>query len=195
MGARPVLLLHGYTQHGASFAADVAPLFGGDLVAVPLDAPFEAGSGASRLDPRPPHRTWWDATDDGAEYRGWERVLDVVAEALSAHPGSALLGFSQGAMAAAVVCAAAAAGRGPRPSRAVLAAGRRPRATALQPLFAAPIDVPSLHVVGARDPLAAFAGELEACFVSPRSLPWPGPHVVPTRGPAAEAIRAFLREP
>jgi hypothetical protein len=36
---------------------------------------------------------------------------------------------------------------------AVLVAGRKPRAAALQPLFETPIRVPSLHVVGDADRL------------------------------------------
>lgn len=180
-------------MHGASFAADVAPLFAGaPLLPVPLDAPHACGPGSSLLDPRPPHLTWWRASDDGAVYDGWERALEVVAAALRAHPGAALLGFSQGAMAAAMVLGAASQGLAPRPSRAVLVAGRRPRALDLQRFFTSPLDVPTLHVAGARDPMAPLAPELEACFVDPRRLPWPGPHVVPTRGPAADAVRDFL---
>lgn len=189
----PVLLLHGYTMHGASFAADTAPLFaGGALAPVPLDAPLACGPGATLLDPRPPHRTWWDATDDGRVYAGWEQARDTVGRALADHPGAAVLGFSQGAMLAALVAAWSARGELPPVGRVVLVAGRRPRAEALQGAFSAPIPVPSLHVVGARDPMAPLAPELAACFRDPVVAPWGGPHVVPTRGPAAERIVAFL---
>lgn len=171
----------------------MAPLFdGAPLRPVPLDAPFPCAPDAGALDPRPPHLTWWRATDDGAVYAGWEEARAVVASALAAHPGAAVLGFSQGAMLGALVAAWSAAGALPPVSRVALVAGRRPRAVDLQPAFEAPIAIPSLHVVGARDPLAALAPDLQACFVGAERLDWPGPHVVPTRGPAAARLRAFL---
>ena len=171
----------------------MAPLFAGaPLRPVALDAPFACAPDAAVLDPRPPHRTWWRATDDGAVYAGWEEARSVVAAALAAHPGAAVLGFSQGAMLGALVAAWSAAGAVPPVSRVALVAGRRPRAADLQALFAAPIAIPSLHVIGARDPLAALAPELVACFTGAERCDWPGPHVVPTRGPAAERLRAFL---
>ncbi len=189
----PVLLLHGYTMNGTSFAADLAPLFAEtSLLPVPLDAPFACAPGSTLLDRRPPHHTWWRATDDGAVYEGWEEARDTVARALTAHPGAAVLGFSQGAMLAALVAAWSSRGVVPLVARVVLVAGRRPRAEALQSWFSAPIAVPSLHVAGARDPMAPFAPELARCFVDAVELSWGGPHVVPTRGPAAEQLRAFL---
>jgi predicted esterase len=192
----PVLLLHGYTMNGASFASDTAPLFtGGALLPVPLDGPFPCGSDATLLDRRPPHHTWWRATDDGSVYAGWEAARDVVGRALAAHPGAAVLGFSQGAMLAALVAAWSARGELPPVSRVVLVAGRRPRAVDLQAALATPVAVPSLHVTGERDPMAPLSPELEACFVAPETLRWPGPHVVPTRGPASERIRSFLVGP
>ena len=178
-----LVALHGYTQSGAVLEAALRPLLG-ERQAVFPDAPFAAATGA---------RTWWRASDDGRVYEGWERTRDLLAGLLeAAGPDPVLFGFSQGAMVAA--CAAAWSLRGELPAlaRVVLVAGMPPRAEALQPLFAAPLAVRSLHVVGARDPMAAAGPLLAARFVDPEVLTWDGPHVVPTRGPASVRLGAFL---
>ncbi|MCB9689150.1 MAG: hypothetical protein H6738_11785 [Alphaproteobacteria bacterium] len=192
-----LILLHGYTQNGRVLAESLAPLLdplGVEVVAP--DGPFDADPAMVvplGSDPdRGPHRTWWRATDDGSAYHGWEEAREHVRELLSAGPAG-ILGFSQGAMLGACVAAWSARGELPPVAFAVLVAGRVPRAQVLQPLFAEPVDVPSLHVWGARDPMASMGPELAARFVGSETLTWPGPHVVPTRGDAGAGIAAFLK--
>lgn len=185
-----VIALHGYTQRGAVLADALAELTlpaGSELVCP--DAPFAC-------DPKKHPAgalTWWKATDDGSEYHGWETTRDLLRTWLAESPGpTAILGFSQGAMVAAAACAWSLAGEIPRVKCAVMVAGTVPRAVALRPLFQAPVDVPSLHVWGQRDPHAKTARVLAELFVNAEMREWDGPHVMPTRGPGAVAIVDFL---
>lgn len=203
-----LIVLHGFTQNGARLRADLAPLTArlpAPEKALFPDAPHDcaeesvarlyAAWGVPRLPP--PYRCWWDANEDGSVYQGWDESRAGLEQLLTAHPGSGILGFSQGAMVAAAVAALAARGELPPVRLVILVAGRTPRADALQPLFERPIRVPSLHVWGERDPLvASTAPALAECFEegSRRIVTWPGPHTVPVTGPAADAIVAFARE-
>ena len=108
-----------------------------------------------------------------------------------------VLGFSQGAMLAAATAALSARGELPAIRFAILIAGMQPRAELMQPWFATPIDVPSLHVWGLRDLRSAPGSQALVARFDPRTartITWPGPHVIPTSGTAADAIVEFIRE-
>jgi pimeloyl-ACP methyl ester carboxylesterase len=198
-----LLLLHGYTQSGASFRESLRPLLdrlpGVEILAP--DAPFAcdpaevASLGSGSAGEPSSRRTWWRASDDGGVYQGWEAARDQVASLLEGRRSVGILGFSQGAMLGACVAAWSVAGAVPPVAAAALVAGRVPRALDLRPLFEAPIDLPTLHVWGDRDPMASLSEELSHRFRAPARLRWSGPHVVPTRGEAAEALLAFWRAP
>ncbi len=169
-----------------------------------LDAPHVCPPGAAeRLHERwglpvlpPPHLMWWDASDDRRTYHGWEETRALLAQKLKSEAPVGLLGFSQGAMVAAAAAALSAQGELPPVRFVVCIGGRTPRADALAPAFARPLEVPSLHAWGERDPLAkAHAPDLADHFAPEfRELcVWRGSHSVPTRGPAADAIVDFVR--
>jgi hypothetical protein len=143
-----------------------------------------------------PYLTWWDATDDGKEYRGWEATRDALRVLLQEHPKAGIFGFSQGATVAALAAALSAAGELPEVGFVVAVAGRTPRADAMQRYFESVIAVPSLHVWGESDPLAGGSAELVTRFdeATRHVVKWPGSHRVPARGPAADAIVRFLEE-
>jgi predicted esterase len=205
-----LLGLHGFTQNGALMRAGLEPLtqrLHEGLRLVCPDGPMSCSEASvERLQSRVggerwpgPHCGWFNASDDGREYVGFEAAHTLLAghveRARAAGERVGLLGFSQGAIATACFAALAAHGRFPRLDFAVLVAGRTPRADAIMPLLAQKVALPSLHVWGERDALAReTAGPLAECFdPGTRELAvWPGPHVVPTRGDAAEAIVRFL---
>jgi pimeloyl-ACP methyl ester carboxylesterase len=141
-----------------------------------------------------PHCIWWDASDDGREYRGWEQTRELLRAVIPAAPVG-LVGFSQGAILAAAIAAMAAQGEMPPVDFVVLIAGRAPRSDALTPFLDRPMALPSLHVWGARDSLI---GESSAALVErfdpdTREIAvWPGSHTVPETGPAAAAIVDFV---
>jgi len=164
--------------------------------------------------PKPPNRQWWNASDDGLTYHGWEQTRDdlrataqrlvsaqrsVTAERQldTAQPqhGLALLGFSQGAAVAAALAALSRRGDLPPLRFVVLVAGFAPRAHDIEPLFDAPLEIPSLHVWGDADPFAKHGPRLLERF-SPNTrqvLNWAGRHTIPTCGAAAETIAEFMR--
>jgi hypothetical protein len=76
-----------------------------------------------------------------------------------------------------------------------LIAGRVPRSDEVAPLLARPLAIPSLHIRGERDPIAKGHVEALAEHFDPATrkyVLWPGPHVVPARGEAADALVTFI---
>lgn len=201
-----LIALHGFTQNGVQFRAHLSPLLArlpADIQIVVPDAPHACSEGGrERLQrmlggasPPPPHLSWWDATDDGRAYRGWEQSLASLRALVAKDAAYGLLGFSQGAIVSAALSALAAHGEFPAPRFAVLVAGRKPRADVFQPLFDRPLATPSLHVWGERDTFGTIesAKLVDVFEPSQRQIAiWPGPHLVPTHGPGADAIVSFV---
>jgi len=197
-----LIALHGYTHNGAVMRAALAPL----IARLPAELELRCPDGPVACSPpsverlyaamggarQPgPYRSWWDASADGRVYRDWELTRELLRAELQRAPGAGVLGFSQGGMLAATVAALSARGELPAIAFAIMIAGRAPRSELMQPWFIEPIAVPSLHVWGERDEQSApgsraLAQRFEAS--SARTVVWPGPHVIPARGPAADAI-------
>jgi len=201
-----LLVLHGYTMNGETMREHMSGLasqFPESVKVVYASAPqhcstasvdrFYGGSTLKRLPP--PYLTWWDATDDGTEYRGWEAARDGVRSLVTEHGPVGVLGFSQGAILASAIAAWSERGDVPPLRFVILVAGRVPRATALQPLFENPIRVPSLHIWGDRDGMAEGSRELVTRFdeATREVATWNGTHRVPTEGTAADAIVRRVR--
>jgi predicted esterase len=201
-----LLALHGYTMRGDSLRramSSIAPELDAYVDVLYPDAPHACD--ADEIErmyrewdapvPDGPHLTWWYASEDGSHYRGWEESCDAIAELARGRDRLALLGFSQGAMMATVIAALSARGEFPPIDYAVVIAGRIPRAHALEGYLARPIAVPSLHVWGTSDRVSgAHAPRLLERFDggTRTSSIWPGPHVVPSQGPAKDAIVEFV---
>jgi pimeloyl-ACP methyl ester carboxylesterase len=201
-----LICLHGFSQNGAVLRAQLGELLARlpEQVQVEVpDAPLEcspqsvkrlyAHTKGTRLPP--PYRCFWDSTDDGRTYVGWEQTLELVRQLADGCDTLGLLGFSQGAIVVAALCALAEHRDFPKIGFAVLVAGRTPRSDLLLPLFERKLKTPSLHVWGQRDSLAGeHSLKLSECFdpASREVVIWPGPHVVPTRGAAADAMIAFV---
>jgi len=200
-----LLVLHGFTQNGAALRAHMEPLLARLPDSLELDFPDapHACSPASvarmharigDATPPGPYRCWRDASDDGLQYRGFDETRALLTERASRGPRVGMLGFSQGAIAASAFAALAAHGQFPHLDFVILVAGRTPRAEQLAPLFGEPLALPSLHVCGTRDPMREPSARLAEAFDPGQreTASWMGPHVVPTRGSAADAIASFL---
>jgi len=204
--AHTLLALHGFTMNGEVMRRALEPLAQAlepTVRVVSLDAPHTCSQetvertyrGASDGRLPPPYLCWWNASDDGLDYRGWEETRAIVGAALARHAPVSVLGFSQGGTLAAAVAALSARGELPPIHAAVLVAGRKPRAAVLQSAFDEPIAVPSLHVWGERDALTLEHSEgLVHCFSAQQRqvVRWPGGHRLPTSGAAHEAIVRFV---
>jgi pimeloyl-ACP methyl ester carboxylesterase len=199
-----LVALHGMSMNGAVMRARLGFLRRAlpSLEVVAPDAPHECPvEMVDRLyavwdAPRqaPPHRMWWNASDDGREYRGWEATCDLLKSVLTDGPVG-LMGFSQGAILATAIAAMAAQGQMPAIEFAILIAGRTPRADVVQPFLTRPIALPSLHVWGENDKLVGESPrELVDLFAPAQReiVTWPGQLSVPKSGPASDAIVAFL---
>jgi len=203
-----LLVLHGFTMNGEVMRAALEPIAKAlepKVQLVCLNAPHTCSAatvermyrGSSEPALSAPHLCWWNASDDGLEYQGWEETRDQVRAAIDRYGKVTLLGFSQGGILAAAVAALSRSGELPPVQGAVLIAGRKPRAARLQAAFMDPIDMPSLHVWGARDTLTGqYCEELVECFSAAQRevIRWAGGHVVPSAGPAYDAIVRFVLE-
>jgi len=202
-----LLVFHGFTMNGEVMRTALEPLAAAlqpKVRVVCLDAPHTCSEATvermyrgSRARLSPPHLCWWNASDDGLEYRGWEDTRALVSAALDRYAPVSVLGFSQGGILAAAVAALARSGELPPIHAAVLIAGRKPRATRLQAAFTDPVALPSLHVWGERDTLTLqHSEELVECFspLERQVARWAGGHMVPTSGPAYDAILRFVAQ-
>lgn len=193
-----LVCLHGLTQNGSALAAQLTALTSRFPTTVDVlcpDAPLpcdeETVQRMAAPEQAPPHLRWWVANEDHSLYQGWDQTLEQL-HVLCDQPGPiAVLGFSQGAIAAAALAGLHAAGQFPKLEFAVMIAGRKPRSSALSPLYAAPLALPSLHIWGDKDGEAVKSGpELADAFSEDTReiVVWSGGHSVPTQGPAADAI-------
>ncbi len=183
--ARPrVLCLHGMHASTAAFLPEARALLGD--MPVDCDGPDHDGM------------WWWPSLDhvrpDPRGALGWETSAAALAPALDAH--DAVLGFSQGAAMAAVLCAL-------HPHRVrfgIFACGYTAVGTGLKALAEGDeglgaIDVPSLHIVGERDgAVPPEAGEhLASRFKDPVIVRTSAGHWLPRDDPeVVAALRVFL---
>ncbi|XP_021406653.2 esterase OVCA2 [Lonchura striata] len=207
--ARPLrlLALHGYRQSARRFrrrAGALRKALRGRAELVAIDAPHLLPAAAEDdPDGDDPPRGWWfsgpgtfEASEAAAAPAGLEESLSAVAAALEEHgPFDGLLGFSQGAALAAMVCALRARGDPRFPvAFAVLVAAFASRAPAHGHFYREPIALPTLHVVGDTDAVIAapLSRELARCFVEPVVLTHPGGHFIPTAPAQRKAYLEFL---
>ncbi|NWV00782.1 OVCA2 Esterase, partial [Upupa epops] len=204
---RPLRLLglHGYRQSGRRFRQRTGSLrkaLRGRAELVEVSAPHIVPGGEDDDGDDPP-RGWWftgpgtfEAGVAAAEPAGLDKSLEVVAEALAEHgPFDGLLGFSQGAALAAMVCALRARGDPRFPvAFAILVAGFVSRAPSHDHFYREPIALPTLHVVGDTDAViaASLSRELALHFVEPVILSHPGGHFIPVAAAQKKAYLDFL---
>ncbi|NWS78579.1 OVCA2 Esterase, partial [Crotophaga sulcirostris] len=206
---RPLRLLglHGYRQSERRFRQRTGALrkaLRGCAELVALNAPHAVPGGDGDGDADDPPRGWWfsrpgafEAGEAAAAPAGLEESLSAVAAALAEQgPFDGLLGFSQGAALAAMVCALRARGdpRFQSVAFAILVAGFASRAPAHAHFYREPIALPSLHVLGDSDAVIAapLSRELAQRFVEPAVLTHPGGHFVPAAAAQKKVYLDFL---
>lgn len=200
-----ILALHGYAQNALFFNGKTGALRKG-LKAVAelhyLEAPHAAGGSFFEIDAdtgRGSPRGWWNTDDErrpavSASYVGLSESLALVdATIASEGPFDGVLGFSQGATLAALLCLT-------RPtlfSFAICVAGFVPRDAAVAGAFEsdAPAAIPTFHCTGETDASVPpeVCRRLAACFVDPVVFSHPGGHVVPGNAPFRNGVKDFLR--
>lgn len=129
--------------------------------------------------------TWWDASDDGKEYRGWRDSVTYIQNFMeSSGPYHGILGFSQGAAMTAILCASLPKVEKCELKFAIMIGGFPPRDTDIQALMKeshALQQIPSLHAIGETDEIVKpkISRLLAQSFHSPSILIHPGGHDIP----------------
>ncbi|XP_060060130.1 esterase OVCA2 [Erinaceus europaeus] len=209
-----VLCLAGFRQSERGFREKTGALrkaLRGRAELVCLSGPHPVPDGAGPdSGPRPPEeqpKGWWfseqeadvfSALEDPAVCRGLQEALGAVAQALNKlGPFDGLLGFSQGAALAALVCALGHVGdpRFPLPRFAILVSGFCPRGFGLkEPFQRGPLSLPSLHVFGDTDRVipSQESMQLASRFSGAITLMHSGGHFIPAAAPQRQAYLSFL---
>ncbi|XP_077596415.1 esterase OVCA2 [Stigmatopora nigra] len=205
-----VLCLHGYRQDGASFrekTGALRKLLKKEVDFVYMDAPHAIEQGQeSHGDGGGYRRGWWfsdpaartfDAGRPCEESRGLDESVAALREAARRHaPLDGVLGFSQGAAMAAVLCALRESGAEPDLTFrfAILVAGFRSLCARHLGFYSAPLETPSLHVIGLGDGVipADVSHHLLGVFRDPHLLTHPGRHFVPATAAHRQSYRDFL---
>ncbi|KAB1264974.1 2-histidine synthase subunit 1 [Camelus dromedarius] len=166
-----------------------------------------AGPDSGSCPPKEQPRGWWfseqeadvfSALEEPTVCRGLEEALGTVAKALKKlGPFDGILGFSQGAALAALVCAFGQAGdaRFPLPRFIILVSGFCPRGLGLkEPILQSPLSLPSLHVFGATDRVIPPQESMQLCsrFTGAITLTHSGGHFIPAAAPQRQAYLKFL---
>lgn len=202
-----LLALHGFTLNGDTMRRQMGPLRdelekltelefvnGPQLCSEEVVARLYREWRAPR--PRGPHRKWWDASDDGLVYEGWEETQELLRPLLSASAPVGLIGFSQGAIVATAVAALASAGQLLALKYVVLISGARPRARAIAPFLEVPLRLPSCHIWGDADHLMRERSPklVESFDAQTREVHhFSGGHEFPRDARTQEAIVDFVR--
>lgn len=217
--------LHGFTRNGGHLKRHLEPLISKlpDNVSIQFpDGTWECSEEQVRRNyrrwgapiPDGPHRRWWDASADGRNYHGLEKSVEALKSLVggcsdsalpkvkqASRPPLGLIGFSQGAIFAAVLAALSQAGEFPPIDFAVFLAGAPPRDSSLQDYFGTPLTLSTLHVWGTGDPMSSkHCPALVSRCDSSRAevLTWRGGHRIPrdqeTIGRVAQFIAAHAAQ-
>ncbi|GAB4813758.1 hypothetical protein N2152v2_000804 [Parachlorella kessleri] len=178
------------------------------------DAPNPA-SGPIPADVAPyfegPYYEWWNAHKDEAGegwlYEGYEKTITLLQDVVRLHgPFDGVMGFSQGAAVASLLAGMQRSGRllkdQPLLRFCVLFAGIKIRSKVrgdegevdcISEIYEGMRSCPSLHIIGARDPIKRMTNDLIASFDNPVVIDHVKGHVIPAlQGPDLQRFRAFL---
>ncbi|XP_017292766.1 esterase OVCA2 [Kryptolebias marmoratus] len=216
-----VLCVHGYRQNGGSFrekTGALRKLLKKQVELVFMNAPLtvrqssageevptqenNSGSGGDE-DPR----GWWfsdiqaksfNAQQQCEQSLGLDESVAAVREAVEAQgPFDGILGFSQGAAFVAMLCSLQEQKLEPLFNFrfAVLVAGFRSACKEHEKFYAAPLQIPSLHVFGLEDRVIpdTMSRELLPSFHDPQVLIHPGGHFVPAASAHRQTYQDFLK--
>ena len=191
-----VLCLHGYAQN-AEILRDRSggfrkPLKKSRFECVYVDGPFgctKDGEGIENADADPFRRAWWRGSSAETTYVGWTESRVRLVEMWESQKFDGILGFSQGAGAAAMLCAEL------RPQFGIFVSGFVPRdQQAAAALLSGVDDVPTLHVFGEGDTLVEpeRSRALSECFADSTVIVHEGGHMLPSSGVVRRQVVDFL---
>jgi len=191
-----VLCLHGYAQNGAILRDRSGgfrkPLKKSRFEMTYIDGPYgctKDGEEVEAADANMLRRAWWRGSSAAETYDGWPEARETLAEMWHRERFDGLLGFSQGAGAAAMLAAEL------RPSFAILVSGFVPRdREAAASLLAGVEGVPTLHVYGDADALVEpeRSRALVDLFSDAAVIVHEGGHMLPSSSVVRRSVVEFL---
>jgi len=199
-GKLKVLALHGYAQNGGVLRDRSGgfrkPLRKSKFDIYFPDAPFGCtanGENEREADSDPSRRAWWRGHSGHETYIGWPESRQALLSLWEREGGfDGVLGFSQGAGAAAILCAEM------RPSFGIFVSGFVPRDQEAARALLAGVDgaVHSLHIIGLEDKLvvAERSRALADCFAGARVVEHQGGHYIPSNAEMRAEVAGFLKD-
>ena len=196
-GKLRVLCLHGYSQNGAILRDRSGgfrkPLKKSRFELCYPDGPFGCtanGEDKAEADADPMRRAWWRGHSGQDEYVGWPQSRDALLELWECGRFDGVLGFSQGAAAAAMICAEM------RPSFGIFVSGFVPRDHEAAALLLAGSGMPTLHIIGQSDTLVVpeRSHALAALFDRAVVVEHQGGHMVPSGAEVRARVTHFLEQ-
>ncbi|XP_058813366.1 esterase AAEL000016 [Topomyia yanbarensis] len=206
-----VLALHGYRQNGdalksklGSFRKFINKYAELVFVTAPHVAPPLADC-KPETEPDPTQRSWWFNKDDGTfkgtnrsgPAIGFEESLKLVEKTWKEEQCNGLLGFSQGACFAGLLCDLSARGMTSiKPEFAILSSGFRSGSLVHLNFYENKVQIPSLHIFGETDEIIprGMSIALAETFVDPQMLVHPGGHFFPAQASQKQIYVEFFRE-
>ncbi|XP_063707126.1 esterase CG5412 [Culicoides brevitarsis] len=198
-----VLALHGYRQTAESFKSKIGSFrkylnkyVDFVFVTAPHIAPVEGDSGNS----------WWFNKDDGTfkgtnldgPAIGFEKSLRLIEEVWETQgPFQGILGFSQGACFAGIICSLAVRSMTSiNPRFALLASGFRSGSLVHRNAYEQKIQIPSLHIYGETDEIIPkeMSLALAECFDEPNVLSHSGGHYFPATANQKQIYIDFFQD-
>ena len=185
-----VLCLHGYAQNGLVLRDRSGgfrkPLKKSRFEMHYPDGPFGCDTIAGEVDMAADEesmrrRAWYRRSPEDGLCPGWNESRETLCSLWEREGFDVLMGFSQGAAAAAMLCADLSPPL--RPKIAIFVSGFVPRDAEVASSLHAGVDgVPSLHVMGLADVLVLRASKLVGTRICTRF--WPALILAPPRSPA-----------
>ncbi|KAL3899160.1 MAG: hypothetical protein SGPRY_012693 [Prymnesium sp.] len=191
-----VLCLHGYGQNGQALREKSGsfrkPLKKSRFEMHYLNAPYGCtaeGESQDEADADPERRAWWRGS--ASYYAGWEESLEYLELAWKREEFDGVLGFSQGAAAAAMLCASL---KQHTPRFAIFVSGFVPRDETAAAELLKGVNVPSLHVIGRADGIVVpeRSWALTEHFEQSCVIEHDGGHMLPSAPVVREKLSAFL---
>lgn len=148
-------------------------------------------NGPIRIGDDPPRYSWFETNEDATEFKYFEESIAYLEDRMvELGPFDGVLGMSQGSLVTATLPGMQREGvalkKVPKIKFVIIIAGGKlggPMSQGVPDIaknaFSSPIDIPSLHVIGEKDPARQFMFELLDFFVNPILLYHHEGHVVP----------------
>mmetsp|Transcript_52571 Transcript_52571/g.87241 ORF Transcript_52571/g.87241 Transcript_52571/m.87241 type:complete len:226 (-) Transcript_52571:111-788(-) len=193
-----VLGLHGYAQNSAVLRDRSGgfrkPLKKSRFELQYIDAPYGCtanGEPEAEADADLMRRAWWCGSSRQETYRGWYESCRALSAIWERERFDGVFGFSQGAAAAAMLCAEMR----PKPKFAILVSGFVPRDhEAAAELLAGISGVSSLHVLGKADEIVvpSRSRALAKLFSDAVIVEHEGGHMIPSGASVRQHVATFV---